>query len=289
MLHIAPSPALKQRSPQAMSIDPESVRLSPFSATYHPPIDGYAAHVLHPTPGSCIARIALQECSPSATRRPYICPPLWVNCTPVPQHWDISSGDNHLDIDEEDGYVLSANGEGSTCGAFVACEPLTAVRRARPGRLRIKPWILHRRRISPTATTVSFLQSPLLSPATDQSSQPIDYFSAFLRFPHLRSPPSDSRDAQHGLQEPVQQPPSTRCTPSPHRKGSASRGATRLTAHLTFPFTCGVAHVISFAPAATRALRADEFARGDERPAPYASAILPLSQRFPVPALWAAA
>jgi hypothetical protein len=143
-----------------------------LSATYNSPIDGCAAHMPHLTRDSCIARIALQECSPSTTRRPYVCPPLWgVNCTPVPQHWDLSSGDNQLDIDEEDGYILSANGEGLTCGAFVPCEPLTAVRRARPGRLRIKPWILHRRRISPTATTVSSLPSPLLSPPTDQSSQ----------------------------------------------------------------------------------------------------------------------
>ena len=29
----------------------------------------------------------------------------------VRQYWDLSSGDNHLDIDEEDGYVLSANGK----------------------------------------------------------------------------------------------------------------------------------------------------------------------------------
>jgi hypothetical protein len=170
MLHIAPSPALKQRTPQAMSIDPESVRLSPFlQRTTHRLTD--VPRTRSTSPGAFgIARIALQEGSPNTTRRPYVCPPLWVNCTPVPQHWDLSSGDNHLDIDEEDGYVLSANEEGLTCGAFVACEPLTAVRRARPGRLRIKPWILHRRRISPTATTVSFLLSPLPSPLSTYRS-----------------------------------------------------------------------------------------------------------------------
>ena len=108
----------------------------------------------------------------TTTRRPYVCPPpLWVNSTPpIPKHWDLSSGDKHLlDIDEEDGYVLSANGEGSTCGAFVACEPLSAVKRARAGRLRIKPWLSHRRRvsaigISPISAVVSFL---LLSPINE--------------------------------------------------------------------------------------------------------------------------
>ena len=104
--------------------------------------------------------------SPNSTRRPYVCPPLWVHRPSVPQHWDLASGDKHPDISEEDGYVLSANGEGTTPGAFVPCEPLSAVRRARPGRLRIKPWILHRRRVSgiatssPTSQTVSSVLSP---------------------------------------------------------------------------------------------------------------------------------
>jgi hypothetical protein len=146
-------------------------------------------------------RIALQDYSPCTTRRPYVCPPLWVNCTPVPPHWDLSSGDKLLDIDEEDGYVLSANGEGSTCGAFVACEPLSAVRRARPGRLRTKQhWILHRRRvsgISPTSATVSFLSviSPLSTP-TDQPShqsipsQPSPDFRIYDRLPPTPATPN---------------------------------------------------------------------------------------------------
>ena len=103
-----------------------------------------------------LAHIAPQDCSPSpnTTRRPYVCPPLWVHRPSVPQHWDLASGDKHLDISEEDGYVLSANGEGPTQGAVVPCEPLSAVRRARPGRLRInKPWILHRRRVSGITTS----------------------------------------------------------------------------------------------------------------------------------------
>ena len=174
MVHISPSPALKLATHQAMSIDPQSVCFSPFSTT--------SAHVAGLR---ALARShrSTQDCSPSpnTTRRPYVCPPLWVHRPSVPQHWDLASGDKHLDISEEDGYVLSANGEleGPTLGAIVPCEPLSAVRRARPGRLRIKPWILHRRRVSgittssPTNQTVSSvlsllrLISPL--PPIDQS------------------------------------------------------------------------------------------------------------------------
>jgi len=85
---------------------------------------------------------------------------LWVDRPPAPQHWDLAAGDSDLDISEEDGYILVANGEGSASGVFVRCEPLSAVRRARPGRLRIKPCVLHRRRVlaittSPTCPTAS--------------------------------------------------------------------------------------------------------------------------------------
>ncbi|KAI9508394.1 hypothetical protein F5148DRAFT_1197029 [Russula earlei] len=91
-------------------------------------------------------------------RRPYVRPALWVDRHPMPQHWDLASGDVDPDISEQDGYVLSANGEGSMSGVFVPCDPLSAVRGARPGRLRVKPFTLHRRRIwgatvSPTLTT----------------------------------------------------------------------------------------------------------------------------------------
>ena len=133
-----------------MSIDPESVRLSPFcSATYRSDL---SAHV-PPTVTRSLAHAVPQDAD--TTRRPYVCPPLWVHRPLVPQHWDLASGDKHLDINEEDGYVLSTNGEGSTSGAFVPCEPLSAVRRARAGRLRIKSWILHRRRVSGITTTSS--------------------------------------------------------------------------------------------------------------------------------------
>jgi len=110
-----------------------------------------------------LAHTAPQDCSPSpnTTRRPYVCPPLWVHRPSVPQHWDLATGDKHIDISEEDGYVLSANGEGPTQGAIVPCEPLSAIRRARPGRLRInKPWILHRRRVSGITTSSPTNQSP---------------------------------------------------------------------------------------------------------------------------------
>ncbi|KAI0295272.1 hypothetical protein BC826DRAFT_968520 [Russula brevipes] len=56
-----------------------------------------------------------------STRRPYIRPAaVWVDCSPVPQHWDLLTSEiKDLDISEEDGYVLSANGEGSASGVFV--------------------------------------------------------------------------------------------------------------------------------------------------------------------------
>jgi hypothetical protein len=146
-----------------MSIDAESVCLSPFFPARDTAAADLHAHVL-----IIYARLhRLQDASPITTRRPYVCPALWADCPSFPQHWDLVSGDKHLDISEEDGYVLVANGEGSTSGAFVSCDPLSAVRRARAGRLRIKPWILHRRRVfgittsSPTSTSpiVSFLLS----------------------------------------------------------------------------------------------------------------------------------
>ena len=108
--------------------------------------------------------------SPAASftpRRQYIRPALRIDCPPTtptttPKHWDLASRVGNLDVREEDGYVLSANGEGSTSGVFVPCEPLSAIRRARrPGRLlRINSTALHRRRISGITTT-----SPL-SPTT---------------------------------------------------------------------------------------------------------------------------
>jgi hypothetical protein len=98
-----------------------------------------------------------------ARRQQYIRPPaLRIDCpptltptpTPTPKHWDLASRVGNLDVREEDGYVLSANGEEFTSGVFVPCEPLSAVRLARrPGRLRIKPMPFHRRRISGITTS----------------------------------------------------------------------------------------------------------------------------------------
>ena len=103
----------------------------------------------------------------SPARRQYIRPSsLRIDCPPTPKHWDLASRVSNLDVREEDGYVLSANGEGSTSGVFVPCEPLSAVRRARPGRVRIKPMVLHRRRISGITT------SPINPTAVSASSHP---------------------------------------------------------------------------------------------------------------------
>ena len=91
----------------------------------------------------------------SPARRQYIRPALWIDCPPTPKHWDLTSRASNMDVREEDGYILSANGEESTSGVFVPCEPLSAVRlvrRARQGRLRIKP-VLQRRHISGITTS----------------------------------------------------------------------------------------------------------------------------------------
>ena|SRR6266478_1234733 len=147
MLLISRPPPPK-RAPQAMSIHSES---STSVSRAHVLNSGYL-----PNHG---------QGHRSPARRQYIRPALRIDCPPTPSHWDLASGDSNLDVREEDGYVLTANGEESTSGAFVPCEPLSAVRRARPGRLRlrIKPMVLHRRRIfgittspiSPTAVSAS--------------------------------------------------------------------------------------------------------------------------------------
>ncbi len=102
----------------------------------------------------------------SPARRQYIRPALWIEGTPTTKHWDLASRDSNLDVREEDGYVLSADGEEYTSGAFVPCEPLSAVRGARPRRRRIKPMVFHRRRISgitlsPISPTTVSVSSPL--------------------------------------------------------------------------------------------------------------------------------
>ena len=151
MLLISRPPPPK-RAPQAMSI--QSIHSESSVSRTHVLVNGN-----HPP----------NQEHHSPARRQYIRPALLVDCpSTTPKHWDLASRVSNPDVREEDGYVLSANGEGSTSGVFVPCEPLSAVRRARQGRLRIKPMLQRRRilgittsRISPTAVSTS---SPSFSP-----------------------------------------------------------------------------------------------------------------------------
>jgi hypothetical protein len=124
---------------------------------------------IHHTADS-VSRAHHQDHSPARRRYPRPAA-LRVDCPPTPHHWDLTSRDgDHLDVSEEDGYVLSANGEGSTSGVFMPCDPLSAVRRARLGRLRVKPMVLlHRRRVlgittSPNTTVSAYFLSFCFSP-----------------------------------------------------------------------------------------------------------------------------
>lgn len=110
----------------------------------------------------------------SPARRQYIRPALrLVDCPPTPPHWDLVSRKG--DVSEEDGYILSANGEGSTSGVFVPCDPLSAVRRARAGRLRIKPTVLQRRRVLLGITTSPI--SPTHAVSASSSHLPTNHSS----------------------------------------------------------------------------------------------------------------
>jgi hypothetical protein len=106
-----------------------------------------------------------QDAVSDFTRRPYVRPELKINITPTPKHWILTSKEEDLDINEDDGYVLSATGEGSESGVFIPCDALSGISVARPGRLRTKPQVLHRRRVSGIATspTVSDTSSPTVS------------------------------------------------------------------------------------------------------------------------------
>ncbi|KAI9441543.1 hypothetical protein H4582DRAFT_1392262 [Lactarius indigo] len=103
-----------------------------------------------------------QDQQSDITRRPYVRPELKLSITPTPKHWVLTSKEEDLDINEEDGYVLSANGDGSESGVFIPCDALSGISNARPGRLRTKPQILHRRRVSGIAVspTLSDTNSP---------------------------------------------------------------------------------------------------------------------------------
>jgi hypothetical protein len=105
-----------------------------------------------------------QDTLSDITRRPYFRPELKINITPTPKHWVLTSKEEHIDINEDDGYVLSANGEGSGSGVFIPCDALSGISNARAGRLRAKPQILHRRRVSGIASpTLSDTGSPAVS------------------------------------------------------------------------------------------------------------------------------
>lgn len=118
-----------------------------------------------------MSSLSSQDAVSDIIRRPYVRPELNINITPTPKHWILTSKEVDLDINEDDGYVLSANGEGSESGVFIPCDALSGISVARPGRLRSKPQVLHRRRVSGIATspTVSDTSSPtvsLFSPGT---------------------------------------------------------------------------------------------------------------------------
>lgn len=156
MLLISRPPPPKKRASQAMSIQSIRNESSSVSRSHVPVVNGG-----HPS------SLSNQE-HHSPARRQYIRPALRVDCPPTPKHWDLASRVGNLDVREEDGYVLSANGEESTSGVLVPCEPLSAIRRARPGRiLRIKPMVLQRRRIIMGITT-----SPAVSASSQSSSLP---------------------------------------------------------------------------------------------------------------------
>jgi hypothetical protein len=181
MLLISRPPPPK-RTPQAMSIQSiHSIESLASVSRTHVLVNG--GHHHHPSNQN--QKQEHQHQSPH--RRQYIRPALRIDCppsTPTPKHWDLASRVSNLDVTEEDGYVLSAIGEEFTSGVFVPCEPLSAVRRARPGpvRLRIKPTILHRRRISGIAT------SPI-SPTAVSASSPSLHFKKSLIF-ILTCPPA---------------------------------------------------------------------------------------------------
>ncbi|KAI9465194.1 hypothetical protein BJY52DRAFT_1209622 [Lactarius psammicola] len=124
-----------------------------------------------------------QDSQSDIIRRPYVRPELKLNITPTPKHWVLTSKEEDLDINEDDGYVLSANGDGSGSGAFIPCDALSGISNARPGRPRAKPQILHRRRVSGIAT------SPTLS---DMSSPTTSFTNSRIR--HLLPPTPSTPD-----------------------------------------------------------------------------------------------
>lgn len=165
MLLISRPPPPK-RAPQAMSIQSIHSELSSSSVS--------RTHVL-----ASSSHPPYQE-HHSPARRQYIRPALLIDCPPTPKHWDLASRVSNMDVREEDGYILSANGEEYTSGVFVPCEPLSAVRRARPGRVRIRPMALHRRRISGITTSIS---PTSVSASSSPSHQSLKYLFILTYLP----------------------------------------------------------------------------------------------------------
>ena len=143
-----------------------------------------------------------QDALSDITRRPYVRPELKINIAPTPKHWVLTSREAVLDINEDDGYVLSANGEGSGSGVFIPCDALSGISNARPGRPRAKPQILHRRRVSGIATSPTL--SDTGSPTVSLFTPPTPHRSLTILSPPSvpQHPPSASHLAlysRHGL------------------------------------------------------------------------------------------
>lgn len=156
-----------------------------------------------------MSSLSSQDAVSDIIRRPYVRPELKINITPTPKHWILTSKEVDLDINEDDGYVLSANGEGSESGVFIPCDALSGISVARPGRPRPK----HRRRVSGIATspTVSDTSSPAVSLFTSGTSHrllipngfcfPLDLF----QLPRSLFASSHALYPRHGLQQTLQQ------------------------------------------------------------------------------------
>ncbi|KAH9175049.1 hypothetical protein EDB89DRAFT_434862 [Lactarius sanguifluus] len=145
-----------------------------------------------------------QDPQSDITRRPYVRPELKLNITPTPKHWVLTSKEDDLDINEEDGYVLSANGDGSGSGVFVPCDALSGISNARPGRLRAKLQILHRRRVS------SIAMSDTNSPTTPFSGSRIRH----LLPPTPSTPDTDFRTLCNSVRLLDASPIATRSIPN---------------------------------------------------------------------------